>query len=265
MCCDPTDFWPVTGDIALFLQSEIDDVTTKSVRGDYGPSGGSSEYRHNPMVPVTCSLQQQDLMTKAITEVLRSTHVYNLIVCAIHEMLDNQEEGVIGMITKALQLVWYAQHSTEAVETMEPSVVKGIMTSVIRNEAPFRWIDNVVIYGVNDMLPSGQLNNFMMDIIKELLASGELDGSIQDGVRNVLLSKHEDEGEMVAISLSVPSRQLDDILLDIFAGLLSSGELDDILVSAVSDVLKSGKWDSTISNTFALLQNEVTLIKCMDR
>ena len=214
-------------------------------------------------MPLTCILQQQDLMTEAITKALRSTHVHNLIVSNIQEALHRQKDSIKDMIRKALQLVRYPQHPPEDVGTTEMwdvCIVKDIITSVVRNEVPFRRIDDVIMLGINEILQSAQLNNFLMDMIKELLVSGEWDSIIQEIFRNMLDSQHEGRSVAVALAMAVPFRQLDDILLDIFAELVSSGELDDIMVNAISEMLQSGKLDGIISNTIALLENQVRLV-----
>ena len=68
------------------------------------------------------------------------------------------------------------------------SMVKDIMASVIQSKAPFRQIDGVIMLGTNEILPSGQLNNFMMDTMKELSAFGKFDNIIEDGVRDDLFA-----------------------------------------------------------------------------
>ena len=259
----------------LFVQSESDLVTLKAFQGDARQAGDGAEYDHNSTTVVTNTVQQQDLITKAITDALRSPHVNNLIVCATQETLDRQEGNVTDMITKALQLVWYTQRSTEVAETMEPSLFKDTLTSVIRNEVPFRRIYDFITLGINELLPSGELNSFLMDSIKELLTSGGLDSVIQEGVTSVLLSQenepatvaipmaggqsHSQETAMTAEPMAAPSRQLEGILLDIFDKLVICGELDDILVSAVSERLQSGKLDGIISKYIAFLEKGVEL------
>ena len=256
MRCSCIDFRSGFYNVFTFTQSQPD-VTVKGVKRGQMPSSENLECVLHPTVPVSLTLRQQDLMTNVITDVLRSTHRNSFIVCSIQEVLDRQDERVSDMVRKALQLVWYAQHSTEGFGV---SIVKEIMTSVIRNEIPFRQIDGVIILGINDMLPSGQLNNFIMDTIQDLLASGDLDNTIHDGVQNLLFSQHEDPTAIAALAMLVSSRQLDDILLDIFAEFMSAGKLDDIFVSAISHMLQSEKMDRIIRISITLLENEVRLI-----
>ena len=228
-------------------------------------SSDHSEHKDEPMIPDVYTLQP-DLMTNAIVRALRSAHLNNLIICAIQEALDGQKENASDMIRKALQLVWYVQHSNKFMENIELSnviIAKDTMTSVFQNEVQFRRIDNVILMGINEMLPSGQVNRFLMGTMKNLLASGKLDDIIEVGTRQMLHLEQDDKTAMIQISMVVPSRQLDAIILDILVEILNAGDLDDLLVSAVSEMLQCGKLDDIIMNIMTHLQKEVRLEYCV--
>ena len=243
------------------MQAQPYGFTVQAVTAEQSSRSAHAECGHNQKMPMTWGLRQQDLVTKAVSEALRSTNLNNLVVCAIQNALSQQKGNTKDIIKRALQLAGYGQHSAGL---MEPSgVMKDnapINMFVFRNEAPFRQIDNAILLGIKEMLASGQLNRFLMGIMKELLVFGELDSFIKAGIKQIQHSCEGDIATMVELSMAVPTRQLDDIVLNTFSELMCSGDLDDTIIGTISDVLQSRTLDGIISDIFPQLAKKVILL-----
>ena len=202
-------------------------------------------------------------MTKPIKRPRKSARLNNLLLNAIEKAVDQQERNVNDIIRKSLKLARCAQNSAEFIETMHftgATIDEDTLTSMIRNEVHFRKIYDVILLGINEMMPSVQLHESLMAIMKELLVSGVLDCFIQVVIKDMQQSVQEDVTAMIKLSMAVPSRQLDGIFLDTFSELMCSRELDCILIGAISEVLQSGILDMIILNSISQLQNEVTVV-----
>ena len=208
-----------------------------------------------------CLPQEQAPVNKAVKgmlEALQSKHLNSLMVRVMKEAFCQKKDSLNDMIRKALHFVWRAQFATEVGEVVRQSGIvmnRETISSVIRNEASFRQIDYIIIFGINEMLPLEQLDSFLLDTLRGLLVSGHLD-DIVAGVKLLHQSQQQQDTWMVAED---DSRHMEEVLLDALTELLGSGELDDILVPAVLDVLQTGNFDAIISNTIVQLEKEVRL------
>ena len=248
--------------IVLFTQSNPLDVTTRTVISEENkPSTDFLEYEETPMVTMKCLPQEQVPANKAVKGMLlalRSKHLNSLMVRVLKEAFCQKKDSLNDMIRKALHFVWSAQFATEVGEVVRQSgavVNRETISSVIRNEVSFRQIDYIIVFGINEMLPLEQLDDFLLDTLREMLVSGHLD-DIVAGVKLLHQSQQQQDTWMVAED---ESRRVEEVLLDALTELLGSGELDDILVPAVLDALQTGNFDAVISNTIVQLEKEVRL------
>ena len=207
-----------------------------------------------------CLPQEQlpaNKVVKGMLEALRSKHLKSLMVRVMKEAFCQKKDSLNDMIRKALHFVWSAQFATEFGEVVRQSGIvmnRETISSVIRNKVLFRQIDYIIIFGINEMLPLEQLDDFFLDTFRGLLVSGHLD-DIVAGVKLLHQSQQQDTW-MVAED---DSRHMEEVLLDALTELLGSGELDEILVPAVLGVLQTGNFDTIISNTIVQLEKKVRL------
>ena len=247
--------------LLLFAQTKLRDATIGVMVEENKPRAELSECKETHITTTICHLQEQGLVNKVVAEALEAlqpTNTSNVIVNLMRELLVQHEGGVNNMIRKALRIVWSAQYSVEVKEIVEQwgiKMDKRALSFMTQSKVLLRHVDNIIIFGINEMLPLGRLDNFLFDTLKELLVSGYLNHTMM-GVKQLRQLQQQDD---ISTAANYALRHLEDVLLEAFTELISNGELDDFLVTAVLEVLREGIFDGVISQTIMQLEEEVSL------
>ena len=198
-------------------------------------------------------------MDAAVSEVLESPLARDPLINGMEEtLLSSQEDGFLDEMIKSTILVMWDVECIKTLGHQKFKINKVILSFAIRNEASLRLVDPIIVFGINELIASGQLDYFLIRAVKELLASGWLDDIILTSLRQMQQHLKLEKTLFDAASEVLHSRQLDEILLTTAATLKNSGELDEVIVSAFTKILQSGNFDDKIKSAIINLQDRVS-------